>query len=373
MKFVIGASALATGIVTQQYFADEPKNKTSTAKHRELTTANEMFKHYASVQRDGEFLMTPGDFLRFITPYHNVHELNISEDGSVGNSNSNSLKENLWNIFKSIDQNGDGLLSYPEFIFFTTLLAIPPKYFRIAFRLFDEDGNGRVDKFEFRNIMNMVQCANPLSKNSSAPVVLQSEISYPVFFGADGKRELEFEEFQGFILNLRDAVLRLQFNMISNGKDSISAKEYALNVISYTNPEHQRDYAARVSSLRESEIRISYEEFQAFNVMLEHLDDVDFTLRSFVALDQPFTKAQLQQATSAASDVRLSLNVLDVLFYVFDKNGDGLLDYAEFVEALQGKQSFGFVKPRENYFTRMANCVKFCWDEEVADRYAKVI
>jgi Ca2+-binding EF-hand superfamily protein len=111
--------------------------------------------------------MTPGDFVRFITPNHNIHGLIVKSDGSV--NETNSVKETLWDIFKSIDQNADGLISYTEFMFFTTLLAIPPKYFCIAFRLFDEDGNGKVDKSEFKNIMTMVQCANPLTKISSSP------------------------------------------------------------------------------------------------------------------------------------------------------------------------------------------------------------
>lgn len=48
------------------------------------------------------------------------------------------------------DSSGDGLISFEEYVFFTTLLSIPTKYFEIAFRVMDVNNDGEVDAGEFR-------------------------------------------------------------------------------------------------------------------------------------------------------------------------------------------------------------------------------
>ena len=46
------------------------------------------------------------------------------------------------------DTDGDGLISYGEYVFFLTLLSIPTHDFAVAFRMFDDDGNGAPDCLE---------------------------------------------------------------------------------------------------------------------------------------------------------------------------------------------------------------------------------
>jgi hypothetical protein len=42
-----------------------------------------------------------------------------------------------------------------------------------------------------------------------------------------------------------------------------------------------------------------------------------------------------------------SLTAADLLWHIFDKNGDGRLDTDEFFEVMKGKQTFGLSKPRD--------------------------
>lgn len=49
-------------------------------------------------------------------------------------------------------QNGDGFISFPEYIFFVTLLSIPPWEVEQAFHTFDLDNSGMVDKDEFKSV-----------------------------------------------------------------------------------------------------------------------------------------------------------------------------------------------------------------------------
>lgn len=45
-------------------------------------------------------------------------------------------------------------------VFFTTLLAIPQHHIKLAFRMFDENGDGEVDQQEFKRVMNVLRCAH---------------------------------------------------------------------------------------------------------------------------------------------------------------------------------------------------------------------
>ena len=60
-------------------------------------------------------------------------------------------------FFKKFDVEGDGLISFAEFIFFVTLLAIPRTDITAAFRMFDADGSGSLDRGEFRALMRVLR------------------------------------------------------------------------------------------------------------------------------------------------------------------------------------------------------------------------
>lgn len=185
-----------------------------------------------------------------------------------------------------------------------------------------------------------------------------------MFFGPDGKKELGFDTFRSFLTELRDAVLQVQFEMIASGDGTVSARDYAMSLASYGNLRHMKDYLTRVEKLKDNAARISFEEYRSFNTVLESLTEINFALSSFISMGEPFTKSELRRAALAAADVNLSDDLLDVVFTLFDKDGDGKLDYHEFVGVLEGRQSFGFSKPRDSGFVRFTTCLKNCFENE---------
>ena len=98
--------------------------------------------------------------------------------------------------------------------------------------------------------------------------------------------------------------------------------------------------------------------------LIIHYDD-------FISLDKSFNQQQLKKAISVAAGVKLSDHQLDVIFHLFDKDGDGLLDYEEFIGTLRGNSSFGITKPRDLGFWRFTSCISSCWKSEVVDRGAR--
>lgn len=122
--------------------------------HTEITP-EALFQSYASVKSaDGQSFMTTTDFLRVITPFE------------IDNFDTSSFADDLTKLLNTIDLDSDGLINFAEFIIFTTLLAIPPKYSRIAFRMFDTDGNGCVDVEEFKDMIKLVGQSNPITSKA---------------------------------------------------------------------------------------------------------------------------------------------------------------------------------------------------------------
>ena len=309
--------------------------------------------------------MTPADFIRAITPY------NYKEGAAVGahNSQFHSSQEvtaPLEELLSAVDQNKDGLISFAEYIFFSTLLSIPPRYFRVAFDVFDEDGNGSLSADEFKAVIRLLRQSNPLAQAQRSDEDLIDEACLcPLFFGDDGEEEVKFATFEEFLLKLRFAVLQVQFNAIVDSKDDkISARDFAMNLISYANSRHMTRLLARVEKLADRPDRISFQEYSDFNKVLESLEEIQFALTAFGGRGKAFDKEQMRRAARAASDVNLSDSVLDIVFFLFDDNDDGNLDDQEFLAMLEGRQSFGVSKPRDSGFVRFTSCVTRCLQEE---------
>ena len=133
---------------------------------RELSSPEKVFEYFASDKRGSkvhECFMTPSDFLRSISPFSVNHPMN---------EQTNQLNEKyLQNILQVIDVNGDGLISFEEFLLLTGLLSIPQKHASIAFRFFDEDGNDELDKKEFSKFLNFIQQSNPLHQFERTSVI----------------------------------------------------------------------------------------------------------------------------------------------------------------------------------------------------------
>lgn len=51
--------------------------------------------------------------------------------------------------------NSDGLVSFHEYIFCTTIMAIPEGKFKVVFDMFDLDGNSELDQEEFCKLMEV--------------------------------------------------------------------------------------------------------------------------------------------------------------------------------------------------------------------------
>lgn len=69
-------------------------------------------------------------------------------------------------FFKNIDANGDGLIDYGEFVFFTTLMTIPKSQWSYLFKMFDIDDNGFLDRKEFHTFVEVMRMKSIFSSKA---------------------------------------------------------------------------------------------------------------------------------------------------------------------------------------------------------------
>ncbi|GFY54287.1 calcium uptake protein 3, mitochondrial, partial [Trichonephila inaurata madagascariensis] len=143
----------------------------------QLTQRERRFIKFASVEYDGQLYMTPQDFLDSVTetdprPRLKRKILTKKELHSLYDSTPPRRKGNT-NLFRSLHDKG--IISYTEYLFLLSVLTKPQSGFRIAFNMFDTDGNQRVDKKEFLVVLHLL--VKSFFKRTAESIGLYSGVS----------------------------------------------------------------------------------------------------------------------------------------------------------------------------------------------------
>ncbi|XP_017060779.1 calcium uptake protein 3, mitochondrial isoform X2 [Drosophila ficusphila] len=123
-----------------------------------LTARERRFIKFASVEFDDQLYMTPQDFLDSVVeqePRPRLKRRQLSSDEvDKYKENTPALKKGSTRLFRNLRDKG--IVSYTEYLFLLSILTKPKSGFRIAFNMFDTDGNQRVDKDEFLVIISIL-------------------------------------------------------------------------------------------------------------------------------------------------------------------------------------------------------------------------
>uniref|UniRef100_A0ACD5Z1B7 Uncharacterized protein n=1 Tax=Avena sativa TaxID=4498 RepID=A0ACD5Z1B7_AVESA len=321
---------------------------------RTRSPPEKIFEYFASTQNpEGEVYMLPADLMRAVVPVFPPSESNIVREGRLrGERNPGELQCAPSEFFMLFDTNGDGLISFAEYIFFVTLLSIPESSFNIAFKMFDLDHSGEIDKEEFKKVMALMRSYNRQGAAHRDGLRIGLKVGQPVengglleyFFGKDGSETLKYEKFSNFLKQLHDEIVRLEFSHYDiKSSNTISAKDFALSMVASADMNHINKLLDRVDDCDESpdvkDLRITYEEFKAFADLRHRLEPFTMAIFSYGKVNGLLTKQDLKRAATHVCGVDLTDNVVDVIFHVFDANGDGNLSSEEFLRALQRRES----------------------------------
>ncbi|XP_022216203.2 calcium uptake protein 3, mitochondrial isoform X8 [Drosophila obscura] len=154
-----------------------------------LTARERRFIKFASVEFDDQLYMTPQDFLESVVeqePRPRLKRRQLSSDEvDKYKENTPALKKGSTRLFRNLRDKG--IVSYTEYLFLLSILTKPKSGFRIAFNMFDTDGNQRVDKDEFLVIVSILAGAFKENQNVDPQTkrILSRLVSY------DEKREMQ--------------------------------------------------------------------------------------------------------------------------------------------------------------------------------------
>ncbi|KAK7283104.1 hypothetical protein RIF29_12390 [Crotalaria pallida] len=332
-----------------------------------------VFEYFASCRSpEGELLMMPADLMRAIVPVFPPSESNLVKDGYLkGERNPGHLRCPPSQFFMLFDVNKDDLISFKEYIFFVTLLSIPESSFSTAFKMFDVDNSGEIDKEEFKKVMALmrshnrqgVQHRNGLRTGLKVNGSVEDGGLVEYFFGKDGKGCLRHDEFIQFMRDLNDEVLRLEFAHYDyKSQNTISAKDFALSMVASADMSHLGKLLDRVDELGNEphfrDVRITLEEFKTFAELRKKLLPFSFAVFSFAQANNTLAKDDFQRAASHVCGLSLSDNVVDIVFHLFDTNRDGNLSSDEFVRVLH-KRERDIAQPVGTGILGFLSC---CWE-----------
>ncbi|XP_057849679.1 calcium uptake protein, mitochondrial [Cryptomeria japonica] len=340
---------------------------------RMRSSPEKVFEYFASIQGpDGEFLMTPADLMRAVVPVFPPSGSDIIRDGSLrGEQPPGELICSPSKFFMLFDIDEDGLISFPEYIFFVTLLSVPGSDISAAFKMLDLDHDGKIDREEFRKVMNLMRtkhrqgAAHRDGCRTGFKVVESVENGglLKFFFGKDGSSRLQLEEFKKFIRDLHDEIIRLEFEHYDyQSIGTISAKDFALSMVAAADMKRINQYLDRVDDMSNdpalNNIRITRDEYWSFVKLRRKLRPLALAMYTYGKVYGSLTKADFQRAAEHVCKVEITNNLVDIIFHIFDSSKDGNLSIDEFLGVLD-RREWDIAYPRESGIIHLLTC---WWD-----------
>ncbi|XP_039471555.1 calcium uptake protein 3, mitochondrial isoform X2 [Oreochromis aureus] len=348
-----------------------------------MSSYENRFRLFSSVEYEGQLYMTPLNFIESVT---------LSEPKSRRVCKSLTKKEldkmladtpPVWkgssNLFRNLRERG--VISYTEYLFLLCILTKPHAGFRIAFNMFDADGNEMVDKREFlvleeifrkkkdrkditedmqRQDQQSLQLYGNHRSQAHSNVDEKSETTLLVhFFGKKGKAELKFEDFYKFMDNLQTEVLEIEFLSYSKGMPTISEEDFAQILLRYTNVEDVSGYLENMRHSIPDEKGITFEEFRSFFQFLNNLEDFTIAMQMYNFANRSIGQEEFTRAVYVATGIKLTPHLVSTVFRIFDEDHDNKLSHREFVGVMKDRLHRGAGGVRvEEKFVSFKSCMK---------------
>uniref|UniRef100_A0A8C4TXQ1 Calcium uptake protein 1, mitochondrial n=1 Tax=Falco tinnunculus TaxID=100819 RepID=A0A8C4TXQ1_FALTI len=112
---------------------------------------------------------------------------------------------------------------------------------------------------------------------------------------------------------------------------------------------------------------LTFEEVESFFTFLKNINDVDTALSFYHMAGASLDKVTMQQVARTVAKVELSDHVCDVVFALFDCDGNGELSNKEFVAIMKQRLMRGLEKPKDMGFTRLMRAMWKCAQETAWD------
>ncbi|XP_043546168.1 calcium uptake protein 3, mitochondrial isoform X2 [Chiloscyllium plagiosum] len=353
-----------------------------------VSSQEQRFRLFTSLEHEGQLYMTPRDFIESVTtdePRGFRPRKSLSKQEL-----ENMLAETppVWKgssrLFRTLHDRG--LIAYTEYLFLLCILTKPHAGFKIAFNMFDTDGNEMVDKKEFLVLQEIFRKKNEKrgrrgdDEEKSAQVVVnkdtpnqttdrsywdtlrrntsqalfsdlaeRAEENFFVdttllvhFFGRRGKAELNFDDFYKFMDNIQTEILETEFLSYSKGMTTISEEDFARILLRFTNVDNTSTYLESVRQRIPEEKGITFDEFRSFFQFLNNLEDFAIAMQMYNFANRSIGQDEFKRAVYVATDLKLSSHLVNTVFKIFDVDKDDQLSYKEFIGVMKDRLHRGF-------------------------------
>ncbi|NP_599223.2 calcium uptake protein 2, mitochondrial [Rattus norvegicus] len=333
-----------------------------------LSLRKQRFMQFSSLEHDGEYYMTPRDFL-FSVMFERMDRKTLVKK---------LAKKDIEDVLSGIqtarcgstffrDLGDKGVISYTEYLFLLTILTKPHSGFHVAFKMLDADGNEMIERKEFVKLQKII------SKQDGFKTVKTNEIEYQEptvnepglnttlqvrFFGKRGEKKLHYKEFRRFMENLQTEVQEMEFLQFSKGLNFMRKEDFAEWLLFFTNSENKDIYWKNVREKLSVGESISLDEFKSFCHFTTHLEDFAIAMQMFSLAHRPVRLAEFKRAVKVATGQELSNNLLDTVFKIFDLDGDECLSHGEFLGVLKNRMHRGLWVSQQQSVQEYWKCVK---------------
>lgn len=299
------------------------------------------FNKFASIERDGKKFLSVNDFVNAIAPE--------KEDYHKINRHSYAV------LFQVADRSNQGSVSADDWEAFEQLLERPDAEYLIAFRLFDQKGDGEVDFNKF------VELYNTHRSKDSLPFDWNSKWA-SLYLGDNKKRHaLSYYQFSQMISGLLGERVRQAFQHFDPSKTGYIQPEQFQQIISSSASHKLSDNL--LSSLHTlcnfgASPKVSYATVRAFLNVLHQTDMVDVIVSKASAKAKDGTITRQDFIDEAARSTKFSLFTpleVDVLFHFASlTNKTGRLSVDDFRRVLDPSWEDPYVRYQKNAQIKVA-------------------
>ncbi|XP_036429624.1 calcium uptake protein 1, mitochondrial isoform X3 [Colossoma macropomum] len=355
---------------------------------RAYSTPDKIFRYFATLKiinehGDAEVYMTPQDFIRSITPNEKQPE-NLGLDQFVVKRYDGKTEKIAQEREKFADEGsifytlGEcGLISFSDYIFLTTVLSTPQRNFEIAFKMFDLNGDGEVDLEEFEQVQSIIRSQTSMGmrhrdRSTTGNMLRTAGCSSALttyFFGADLKGKLTIGSFLEFQRKLQHDVLKLEFERNDPADGRITERQFGGMLLAYSGVQSRKlkQMQKGLKKMFKDAQGITFEEVENFFTFLKNVNDVDTALSFYHMAGASIDKATMKQVARTVAKVELSDHVCDVVFALFDCDGNGELSNKEFIAIMKQRLMRGLEKPKDMGFTRLVRAMWKCAQDTAWD------
>lgn len=341
----------------KQGFSREYKQDVFFSYERRLRTFSppeKVFDYFASVHKDGRTYMTLSDLVRSLLPLHpavgsddtRAGKLHGEMDGNADDGKKVSKEIIESKLFRLFDTDGNGLFDFSEYLFFNTLLTTDKQSSTTVFHMYDVDGSGELDEEEFRAMMKQmrtqVKHATGLRTGLNTGGAKVDDIGdrlLDYLFSPKRNKKLSLKQFHEFLQTLRHEMDVLEFaHYASNKGGQMTLRDFGYTLVANCKVDHLATFMEQVKTLPglESKKRIKREEFLAFARIAKHGDGkFQKEMKEVSDSDVDITRKRFKDIAKRTAGVRLSDEIVNIVFHIFDVNNDDSLSYDEFFNALK--------------------------------------